>query len=241
MRPEVALLYSGVSLDVLGKGFHEFPSELRDEIVARYPRNNFKQDFLQAYFVGFAHKPSTTYGTVNAAICERFIPGYKYVPARSCNMTRFNLHNFRGWHCASCPELITSVSDGWVEWLASEDDSGATILSGLRLVHGKSCPYDVRTVFRNDRSVVEGLSLECFVGPDDLTLLLSFLAAGELPTADVIQLARRVQIPGYELACNLVGQRNLPDVLPALLGHGCYLQSELTELIARAMNGPEAA
>ena len=81
MHPEVALLYSGVALDVLGKGFDQFPSELRDEIVAGYPRNNFKQEFLQAYFAGFAHKPSTTYGTVNDAICERFIPGYKSVSA----------------------------------------------------------------------------------------------------------------------------------------------------------------
>jgi len=77
MRPEVALLNSGVGLDVLGKAFDQFPSELRDEIVARYPRKNFKEDFIQAYFGGFAHKPGTTYGTVNAGICERFIPGYK--------------------------------------------------------------------------------------------------------------------------------------------------------------------
>ena len=77
MRPEVALLNSGVGLDVLGTGYGQFPSELRDEIVARYPRKNFKESFLQAYFGGFAHKPGTTYGTVNAGICERFIPGYK--------------------------------------------------------------------------------------------------------------------------------------------------------------------
>jgi hypothetical protein len=77
MRPEVALLYSGVGLDVLGKGFDQFPSELRDEILARYPRKNFKQGFIQEYFRGFADKPATTYGTVNASICERFIPGYK--------------------------------------------------------------------------------------------------------------------------------------------------------------------
>jgi hypothetical protein len=151
-------------------------------------------------------------------------------------MARFNLHNFRGWRCASCPELITSVGDGWVEWLASEGDSGATILRGLRLVHQKSCRYDVRTVFRNDRSVVEGLSLECFLGPDGLTLLLSFLAAGELPSAEVIQLARRVQLPGYELACNCVGQKDLTEVLRPSLGHECYLQSELSELITQAMN-----
>ncbi len=77
MRPEVALLYTGVGLDVLGRGFEQFPSELRDEIVARYPRKHFKESFLRAYFDGFAHKPATTYGTVNARFCERFIPGYK--------------------------------------------------------------------------------------------------------------------------------------------------------------------
>jgi HD domain len=77
MRPEVALLNSGVLLDVLGVGFDQFPAELREEIVARYPRTNFKKGFIEEYFAGFAHKPATTYGTVNAGICERFIPGYK--------------------------------------------------------------------------------------------------------------------------------------------------------------------
>jgi hypothetical protein len=77
MRPEVALLYSGVGLDVLGKGFDQFPADLREQIVAKYPRNHFKEDFIQAYFAGFAHKPDTTYGTVNAGVCERYIPGYR--------------------------------------------------------------------------------------------------------------------------------------------------------------------
>ena len=77
MRPEVALLYSGVGLDVLGKGFDKFPSELREKIVARYPRKHFKEGFIQEYFAGFAHKPGTTYCTVKASICERLIPGYK--------------------------------------------------------------------------------------------------------------------------------------------------------------------
>ena len=77
MRPEVALLYSGVGLDVLGKGFDQFSAKLRDAIVARYPRKRFKEDFVQAYFRGFAHKPGTTYGTVNAGVCERYIAGFK--------------------------------------------------------------------------------------------------------------------------------------------------------------------
>jgi hypothetical protein len=77
MSAEVALLYSGVGLDVLGKGFDQFPAELRDKIVAIYPRINFKKGIVRALFEGSAHKPGTTYGTVNAALCERFIPGYK--------------------------------------------------------------------------------------------------------------------------------------------------------------------
>jgi hypothetical protein len=77
MRPEVALLHSGVSLDVVGNGFEQFPAEVREEIVARYPRKHFKERFIQEYFAGFAHKPGTTFGTVNAGICERLIPGYQ--------------------------------------------------------------------------------------------------------------------------------------------------------------------
>jgi len=76
MRPEVALLYSGVGLDVLGRGFDQFPAELREKIVAEYPRKHFKENFIKEYFAGFAHKPGTTYGTVNSSICERLIPGY---------------------------------------------------------------------------------------------------------------------------------------------------------------------
>ncbi len=77
MRPEVALLYSGVGLDVLGEGFDTFPRALREEIVAQYPREGFKKGIVEAFFGGFAHKPGSTFGTVKADVCERFIPGYK--------------------------------------------------------------------------------------------------------------------------------------------------------------------
>jgi hypothetical protein len=35
----------------------------------------FEEDFIRGYFAGSAHKPRTTYGTVNANVCERFIRG----------------------------------------------------------------------------------------------------------------------------------------------------------------------
>ena len=53
---------------------HNVPEE---QMVAKYPRKHFRDDFIKAYLAGFAHKPHTTYGTVNAGVCERFIPGFK--------------------------------------------------------------------------------------------------------------------------------------------------------------------
>ncbi|MBT9330025.1 HD domain-containing protein [Paracidobacterium acidisoli] len=77
MRPEVALLFSGVGLDVLGEGYDAFPAEEREEIVTAYPRIHFKEGIVKAFFGGFAHKPGSTWGTVKADVCERFIEGYR--------------------------------------------------------------------------------------------------------------------------------------------------------------------
>ena len=76
------------------------------------------------------------------------------------NTTRKNPQDNVGWRCGSCGQLITSIDDGWVEWLALEDGSGASVLRGVRLVHcgtvrGRapdySCRYDYRKEFsRNE-------------------------------------------------------------------------------------------
>lgn len=77
MKPEVSLLFTGVGLDVLGEGYDSFPADMREQIVAEYPRENFKEGIVKAFFGGFAHKPGSTWGTVKADVCERYIPGYK--------------------------------------------------------------------------------------------------------------------------------------------------------------------
>ena len=66
-----------MGLDVLGESFDQFPSELHEEIVAAYPRENFNEGIVKAFFGGFVHKPGSTFGAVKADVCERFIPGYK--------------------------------------------------------------------------------------------------------------------------------------------------------------------
>ena len=77
MRPEVSLLFTGVGLDVIGLGVDDFPADLRQKIVEAYPRTDFKAGINQAFFGGFAHKPGSTWGTVMADVCERYLHGYK--------------------------------------------------------------------------------------------------------------------------------------------------------------------
>ena len=143
-----------------------------------------------------------------------------------------------GWKCNSCGSPITSVEDGWVEWLAAETDC-KTVLHGLRLVHcaanpadsrSRNCRYDPQTEFRRDRTLVEGLPLERFVGADGLMLLLSFLASGEMPKDEVLELTKRVQIPGYEMTHELFEAIGSEIFTPSMMP-GYYLQAEIRALL----------
>ncbi|WP_042348111.1 HD domain-containing protein [Bacillus massiliigorillae] len=80
---EVALLYAGVGLDVMGDGYHDLSDAEREAIVQAFPRNQFKQDILPAFFEGFKHKPETTFGNIKSDVCARYIPNYK--PKNFCD------------------------------------------------------------------------------------------------------------------------------------------------------------
>ncbi len=75
-RPEIALVTGGVEADVLGDGLGEIPAGDRDAVLAAYPRTDFKRGIVQAFSDGFAHKPLTTFGTMNSDVLERTRPGY---------------------------------------------------------------------------------------------------------------------------------------------------------------------
>jgi hypothetical protein len=153
------------------------------------------------------------------------------------------LGGFKGWRCDRCGRLITAIQEGWVEWLASENDDEEEVLNGLQLVHRgpiqqngleQACRYDRLREFRNAKTIVEGLPLERFVGPDGLMVLFSLLAAGNLPKGQLLELAKRTQIHGYEVTRNLL-QGISSDLVAPFLGQGFYLQSEIREMIAWAL------
>jgi hypothetical protein len=76
-EPEVALVTAGVELDVLGLGYHDITDTQREQVLSALPRVDFKQQIIQAFGAGIAHKPQTAFGNVKADVLERTLPGYK--------------------------------------------------------------------------------------------------------------------------------------------------------------------
>ncbi|MGV3558719.1 HD domain-containing protein [Larkinella arboricola] len=73
---EVALMYSGVGLDVMGEGYEHLSAGHREEIVKAFPRDNFKQKIIPTFFGGFEHKTETTFGNIKADVCAYMIPNF---------------------------------------------------------------------------------------------------------------------------------------------------------------------
>ena len=87
MHPVVALLTAGVEMDVLGIKYSEYPDEVRDAIVAEYPRTpQFKEDIIQAFYNGIHKKPDTTFGNVKADVLADKDP--KFVRGNFCQVIR---------------------------------------------------------------------------------------------------------------------------------------------------------
>ncbi|OXC80406.1 phosphohydrolase [Caballeronia sordidicola] len=78
MSPLIAMMSAGVQMDVRGACYEDFTAQQRDEIVQAYPRESgFKKRLIDAYARGMAHRPDTTFGTVNADVLDRWDPNYR--------------------------------------------------------------------------------------------------------------------------------------------------------------------
>jgi len=77
MRPEIALTNAGVLVDVVGIGYDEYTPEERDEVIAAFPRGDFKNEFLRMQTCSALKKPQTTFGTVNFDYIEDLGPTFR--------------------------------------------------------------------------------------------------------------------------------------------------------------------
>jgi HD domain len=76
MRPEIALTNAGVLVDVVGIGYDEYTPEQRGQVIAAFPRGDFKNEFIKAQACSALKKPLTTFGTVNFDYIEDHDPTF---------------------------------------------------------------------------------------------------------------------------------------------------------------------
>jgi hypothetical protein len=77
MADVVAATTAGVETDVLGMRLDLLDEEARQAVVAAHPRPDFKRQILAAFAGGFAHRPDSTFGTVNADVLAHLVPGFR--------------------------------------------------------------------------------------------------------------------------------------------------------------------
>jgi len=123
----------------------------------------------------------------------------------------------RGWICDRCGEPIKRAIDGWVQWRTSEAESRERKRNGqlpfgrdLQLVHHWSAstrPKDLGCgqhgcQFKEEDPsfVVKGLPLQYFLGADGLMNLLEYIAEEEIDRSEILEMIKRMHIPGYEHA-----------------------------------------
>ena len=75
-EPLVALMYSGVNLDVTGEGYDNLSKETRGEITKAFPRTDFKKKIVPIFFAGYSHKTDTTFGNIKADVCAFMVPHF---------------------------------------------------------------------------------------------------------------------------------------------------------------------
>jgi hypothetical protein len=141
----------------------------------------------------------------------------------------------RGWHCDACGELIRTFEAGRLEWLCDGEDR----VHGLRLVHRRGlppphsagCEYDRNEEYRKDGSLIEGLSLATLSGVDGLMLMLAMLVRGEHPAEQIIEVIKRLYVPGYEQTRNFFPRAISENIIVPAIGPGYYLQSEIQNVL----------
>lgn len=114
------------------------------------------------------------------------------------------------WICDTCGYTIANPEQGWVEWLSCSD-AGKRAGRGLRLVHhfpssplrdsaGTGCQYNGQVELHRDGMTVSDVPLLDFLGPQGLMDLLAMIAEDELPKEELLEMIKRLHIPGYEHA-----------------------------------------
>lgn len=106
------------------------------------------------------------------------------------------------WKCDTCGRPIKQIKDGYVEWLAKEENNFEGY--GLHLVHHKpasplsgidGCYYGES---REAKTYIGSVALADFVGYEGLINILENIQEGLLERTEAMEMIMRLHLPGYE-------------------------------------------
>lgn len=147
------------------------------------------------------------------------------------------------WICDKCGQKIESVKDGWVEWMTL---SGVPPFEGprcknIRIVHRVKCIYTNEEAMRN-HAIPADLDLEFFSTPDGLMRLLQMISDNEFENKeDVLEIIKRIHIPGYEAARHFFEEAIYNGVFEPNTKPNYYWQRDIQDTIEFARkNGLDA-
>ncbi len=122
----------------------------------------------------------------------------------------FELQPTMSWICVSCSEIIENADHGWVEWISRLDHEGNRIVGrDIRIVHHlpfgprpsePGCQFQQPIEDLRDGGSIADLPLKNFQGVDGLMQLLGMIEDKDLPTSELLEIIKRIHIPGYEHA-----------------------------------------
>lgn len=141
------------------------------------------------------------------------------------------------WTCDTCGEPILRTEDGWVEWIEFHTPDGEKGRD-LRLVHirpasptGRRCQFNQDAERLRDGGLVADVHLADFLGVDGLMELLSMLAEGRIPHDEVIEMIKRLHIPGYDQARAEFSRAIAEGVIQPNAVPGFYRQREIQAVL----------
>lgn len=158
----------------------------------------------------------------------------------------------RYWICDNCGQVIHKLGDGRIEWITFDRPRDGLQGRGIRLVHkqpagpltdcGGRSSADRRAALGNDGSL-DGLSLQEFTPPNGLMTLIGIIIDRESPVDEVLEIMKRLYVPGYEEARPYFAEALKEEVTYASMPPGCYRQTQIQEVIEwaarKARGNPE--
>lgn len=150
-------------------------------------------------------------------------------------------HN-KGWICDRCGEEIKTAGDGWLQWIEVPNGPDKHRMRDLSLAHhvpasprkeshAHGCQFDGDVEFRKDNGLVSDLGLTHFCGADGLMHLLELLAEEGSSQPDVLEMIKRIHIPGYERARLHAKEAISEGVFEPNYPLGYYSQSDIQAIL----------